>query len=201
MKERANNKIIGERYGFCTVLLAFFVVSFLGWAHETLLMLVMHGKFYDRGFLFLPFCPIYGFPVCSLYLLIGAPHQGRFANAFNRKLKKTHPVNRGILRYFCYFLLSGGYATLVELLVGLALESVGISLWTYCAEPYNFRGHICLQVSLFWGLALTVLMRFAFLPLLGLLAKLGKRKTTMISFFLSVLLAVDFAYNALAYFL
>lgn len=202
MKERGNDKQTkGKQYGFFTVLLAFFVISFLGWAHETLLMLVLYGKWYDRGFLFLPFCPIYGFPVCSLFLLFGAPHRGRFSEWLNKALRKTNRVCKEILRYFFYFLLSGGYATFIELLVGLALEGVGISLWSYSSEPYNFHGHICLQVSLFWGLALTVLMRFAFLPLLRLLGKIPKRITVALGILLSVLLSVDFFYNAVRYFL
>lgn len=163
-------------------------------------MLIWHGKWYDRGFLFLPFCPIYGFPVCALYLLFGAPHEGKFSDFINNRLKKFNAFFKGITRYGGYFLLSGGLATAVELVVGLACEAVGVSLWTYQSEPYNFRGHICLWVSLFWGFALTVLMRFAFVPLLRLLSKVGKRFSIAIGILLSVSLSVDFLYSVLAYF-
>ena len=190
----------GKQYGFFSVLLAFFVISFLGWAYETLLMLIWHGKWYDRGFLSLPFCPIYGFPVCGLYLLFGAPHQGRYARFINRKLRKWPIVCREILRYIGYFLLSGGLATAVELIVGLCCERVGISLWSYQSEPFNYRGHICLWVSLFWGVLLTFLMRFAFLPLLRLLSKVGKRATVVIVVICTVALTIDFIYNLFLYF-
>ena len=188
-------KVEGKQYGYSVLLLAFFLISFLGWAYETLLMLVWHGKFYDRGFLFLPFCPIYGFPVCSLYLLIGTPKTGRFSSWIKRKLFTLTKPLQAFLRYALYYLLAGAYATLLELIVGLILESAGLRLWSYRGQPLNFRGHICLQVSLLWGVMLTLFMRFVMPPVLKLLDKLPKKSRAILCILLSVLLLTDFGYS------
>ena len=201
MKKREKDNTQGKQYGFFTVSLAFFSISFLGWAYETLLMLLLHGKWYDRGFLFLPFCPIYGFPVCTLYLLFGTPTQGRFANWLQKLCRTWRKVWQGVLRYFLYFLLAGVYATLIELAVGLFTEAVGLSLWSYASEPFNLRGHVCLQVSLFWGFALTLFMRVAFPPLIKLLAKLRPKPSVVLGVVLGSALLVDFLFNAFSYFL
>ncbi len=197
MKERGKQlkrKEKGKRYGFSVVLLAFFIISFLGWTYETLLMLVWHGEFYDRGFLFLPFCPIYGFPVCVLYLLLGTPTEGRFSSWIDRRFKRASRGVQTFLRYLLYYLLSGVFATLIELTVGLILESAGLCLWTYRSEPLNFRGHICLQVSLIWGLMLTLFMRFLMPLLVRLLGKIPKKVQVALCVVLSVALLVDFSY-------
>ena len=194
-EEQLNKRSKGKRYDFSVVAFAFFLISFLGWAYETLLMLVWHGKFYDRGFLFLPFCPIYGFPVCALYLLIGTPTEGRFSSFIERRLMSWKKVPKALLRDSLYYLLSGGFATLVELIVGLILERAGLCLWTYCSQPFNFRGHICLQVSLLWGLMLTVFMRFAMPFLLKLVQKIPRRARIALCVLFSVCLLVDFSYQ------
>lgn len=199
MKEREQENLKtqakGKRYDFFVVLFAFFIISFLGWAYEILLMLVWHGKFYDRGFLFLPFCPIYGFPVCSLYLLLGTPTEGRFASWIERRFNRRKKPFKAFLRYAFYYLLSGGYATLTELIVGLLLEWAGISLWSYCDQPFNFHGHVCLYVSLLWGVMLTAFMRLVMPLLLSLLDKIPKKIRVCVCVILSVSLLADFSFN------
>lgn len=193
--EKLKKEIKSKRYDFSVVLFAFFVISFLGWAYETLLMLVWHGEFYDRGFLFLPFCPIYGFPVCALYLLLGTPTQGRFSSWINRRFTSFKNPFKTFLRYALYYLLSGGFATLTELIVGLILERAGLCLWSYRDQPFNFHGHICLQVSLLWGLMLTLFMRFVMPMLLAFVQKIPKKVRGFLCVLLSVCLLADFSYN------
>ncbi len=194
-RENLKTQRKSKRYDFSVVLFTFFVISFLGWAYETLLMLVWYGKFYDSGFLFLPFCPIYGFPVCALYLLLGTPTEGRFSVWIERRFGALKKPLKAFLRYAIYYLLSGGFATLTELIVGLILERAGLCLWSYRCQPFNFRGHICLQVSLLWGVMLTVFMQFVMPLLLGIVQKIPKKIRVFLCVFLSVCLFADFSYN------
>ena len=115
-----------------------------------------------------------------------------------RGAKKT--VGKELSRYLLYYLFSGSLATFVELIVGLVCEGAGLSLWSYASEPYNFHGHICLSVSLFWGIALTAFMRFCMPPLLRLLSKIPKRGRVLSCFVLSGLLIADFLVNAVLFF-
>ena len=46
---------------FFTFFIYFFIYSVLGWIVETLYCRLLDGKWTNRGFLFGPYCPIYGF--------------------------------------------------------------------------------------------------------------------------------------------
>ena len=111
------------------VSLMFFLISFLGWCMETIYCSSWFTDFDDRGFLTLPFCVIYGTPLCLVFLLLGTPKEGFLA----RNIEKTK-LKRGMkifLRYALYFLLSVGIATLFELVFGLLFDSLGVRLWSY----------------------------------------------------------------------
>ena len=57
-------------YSFFELLGMFFIYSFLGWCTEVAFAAVRHGKFVNRGFLNGPVCPIYGFGVLMVVLLL-----------------------------------------------------------------------------------------------------------------------------------
>ena len=193
MDTQRQQETIGRRSIFATSL-SFFILSFLGWAYETFLCFALYGRFSDRGFLRLPFCPIYGGVVCALYLLVGTPAEGGFARGV-RRLTERFGWRAGVeraLRYVGYFLLSVLFATVTELVVGLLFQSAGHILWSYAAEPYNFRGVICPSVSICWGFLLTVVMRYPYTWLLRGIELAPKRAVLAQSVLLGVALSVDF---------
>ncbi len=173
---------------------SFFVISFVGWLYETALMYACTGEYCDRGFLRLPFCPIYGGVVCLLYLLCGTPKEGPYAGLVERLcLRKGwhHGIAR-MLRYVGYFLLSMAFATGMELAVGLLFQSAGCYLWSYSGMACNYKGVICLPVSLFWGFLITVVMRYPFTWLISFVGKIPKPILVSASVVLAVATAVDF---------
>lgn len=148
----------------------FIAVSYGGWLYETLLCLAMYGGFSDRGFLRLPFCPIYGGAACAIGLLLGTPVEGNLAVGISRLARRygwTDGVAKAV-RYSAYFLLSGALATAVELSIGVLFQSLGYDLWSYASEPYNFKGVICPSISICWGFMLTIGMRYPYTWLMGL---------------------------------
>ena len=174
---------------------SFFLVSFLGWLYETLLMLFLYGRYFDRGFLNLPFCPIYGGVVCTLYLLIGTPKDGWYAR-WTKKLL-LHGRSRfaeRIVRYAGYFLLSALFATAAELVIGLLFQNLGYELWSYSGRPLNYRGVICLPVSLFWGGLLTLFMRFFYPAIESLSSKIPRPLLVAQTLLFAVALTVDFIF-------
>ncbi|MBQ8375234.1 MAG: putative ABC transporter permease [Clostridia bacterium] len=188
-----------ERCSLSVASLAFFIISILGWAYETTFMLLLHGRFFDRGFLSLPLCPIYGAPVCLLYLVFGTPIRGRYGEAVSNAAQKRAwgKAWAFVVRYGGYFLLSGAFATLLELAVGLLFQSFGVSLWSYADQPMNFHGVVCLSVSLFWGLLLTLFMRFPMPWLIGLLTRIPRKIRWIANAVLWSLLLCDFIFNSL----
>ena len=99
----------------------FIFYSFLGWVWESIYCTINEKKWADRGFLFGPWLPVYGFGAMLMLPL--------------QKLKKYGPL--------AVFAVSTMYATLIELIASYAMEIVnGVWLWNYLEEPLNFQGRI-----------------------------------------------------------
>lgn len=47
--------------GINIIVISFFIYSFLGWICEIIYCSILDKKFQNRGFLYGPYCPIYGF--------------------------------------------------------------------------------------------------------------------------------------------
>lgn len=136
----------------------FMIVSFLGWLVETVFFFILYGDFYDRGFMTLPFCTIYG---CALFMvdaLIGIPGKGSGVLLIweqNRPWKV--PV---------YVLLSAIIPVGLELVTGYFFDRIlGLRLWDYSACRFHFRGYICLEYALLWSVLVPLCMRCVYAPL------------------------------------
>ena len=159
------------------------ILSFIGWLYETLLVRVRNGYWTDRGFLFLPFCPIYGVTLIFVYFFIGTPKEKRGV------LKNIqNPFAHTTLYLFFAFLIP----TTAELLVGLFFDKTfHLSLWSYAALPINFKGYISLPVSLAWSGLIYIFMRFFFTPLQKITRKIPENIAICIAACLIVSVAVD----------
>lgn len=60
----------GSDMTFYQILWTFFIYSFVGWCCEVAFAACKTGQFVNRGFLFGPLCPIYGFGVVAALLLM-----------------------------------------------------------------------------------------------------------------------------------
>ena len=112
-------------------LLTYFVVySFFGWIMESTIRSFCEKKLINTGFLYGPFCPIYGFGTLIMIL-------------FFVEFKDT---------WFLLFLISLLVLTMWEYVVGVILEAIfKTKYWDYSDHRFNFQGRICLSNSLFWG--------------------------------------------------
>lgn len=125
---------------FYLIFLYFFIYSVLGWIVETLYCRVKGGKWTNRGFLFGPYCPIYGF---------GALIVIYFLNYFT-----TSPI-----KVFFYGML---FTTALEYLTSFILEKMfNAKWWDYSSMKFNINGRVCLLNSLEFatlGLLLTYII-------------------------------------------
>lgn len=137
--------------------LLYMLLAFLGWLWEIFYVRFEIGRFVDRGFMWLPFCPIYGTALLCAYFLLGTPNDGRGI------LKN---VNNSFVRYALYALFAFLIPGVTELIIGAFFDKVlGVMLWDYSALPLNLGGYVCLPVALVWAVAITLFMRFAFTPI------------------------------------
>ena len=113
-------------------LIAYFIIySFFGWVMESVLKTYLQKKPVNSGFLYGPFCPIYGFGAIFMFL---------FLQGFKDSII--------LLFIIAFFSLS-----IWEYIVGWLLEKIfHTKYWDYSDHKINFQGRICLTNSIFWGL-------------------------------------------------
>lgn len=119
-------------YSFGQMVWIVLVYSFLGWCCEVAFAAVRRGIFVNRGFLNGPVCPIYGFGVLIVLLVL-------------------EPVKENLaLLFFGSMVLTSA----LEFFIGFIMEQFfHDKWWDYSENPFNIKGYICLEFSLVWGAA------------------------------------------------
>ena len=129
----------------------FFLYAFLGWCAEVAYAAVRRGKFVNRGFLNGPVCPIYGFGLVTVILLLS-------------------PLSEKLV---LLFLGSVVLTSALEFLTGWVLEKLfHAKWWDYSDNKFNIKGYVCLEFSLVWGLAATFIVRIIHPLIAGLITSL-----------------------------
>lgn len=120
-------------------LLLFFAYCFLGWVWESCYVSVKQREWINRGFLYGPWLPIYGFGAIVILL-------------------STLRVQESILLVY----IAGMFgATALELVTGFLMEKLfHMRYWDYSHLPLNLNGYICFWVSLAWGGFSVLLVKF-----------------------------------------
>ena len=122
---------------FCGLVTEFFFYSLIGWLYETILTSIAWGEFAKRGFLHLPFLPIYGFIGLFLVMLLA-------------KLKSIPVI----------FLAGTAITTVAELAASYLIDIfLNKPLWNYSHWDFNFEGRISLYSSLIFGLLCVLLLK------------------------------------------
>lgn len=112
------------------VILYFFIYSFLGWVMEVIYAMFVERQFVNRGFLYGPICPIYGF---GALILIGS-----LRNVKGNKLLK--------------FIIAVVAFSVFEYIVSYVLELLfNQRWWDYSNDILNLQGRISILYSLVWG--------------------------------------------------
>lgn len=116
---------------FLTFVFLFYIGSSIGWVLELFFRRFEHKKWVNPGFLVGPYLPIYGFGLVLLTVL------HLFIAKYN-----LHP---GIT-----IVMLGACMILLELITGLIFLHLKVRLWDYSNYFCNFKGVICLHMSLLW---------------------------------------------------
>lgn len=121
-----------RHYTIWSLILLFFVFSFVGWAWEVSLHLITDGSFVNRGVLHGPWLPIYGSGGILILTLL------------NRARRKP------VLEFFLIIVLCGA----VEYSTSCLLEVLhdGKKWWDYSGYFLNLNGRICAEGLFVFGL-------------------------------------------------
>lgn len=159
-------------YSFAQLAMLFFIYGFLGWCVEVAFAACKEGRFVNRGFLNGPICPIYGFGVVLVVLML-EPFGGSMPMLFLGSIAVT---------------------TAIEFAAGFLLEKLfHARWWDYSDMPLNIGGYICPLFSLLWGLACLIVVRFVHPPIMWMLFKIPDWLMNVLLSLLSALILTDVA--------
>ena len=126
-------------YTMSELVVLFFTYSVIGWLWETFYCSIKDHHYAYRGFLFGPYCPVYGFAVTTI-------------------LVTTYHVRNNLL---WLFIIGMVVASIFEYFASVFLEKVfRMKLWDYSNLWGNLQGRIAPAISLFWGVGVVILVWF-----------------------------------------
>ena len=159
-----------QSYHLTQWVLFFFIYSFIGWVWECCFVSVRKRRWVNRGFMYGPMLPIYGFGALAVLI-------------------STLRVRDSIPLIFLFGMVG---ATLLEYVTGAVMERLfNVKYWDYSNQKFNLNGYICLTSSLGWGLFSVLLVKFVHVPIEGAVLKIPTIIAEGIAFVLTVAAAVD----------
>ncbi len=169
---------------FKDIFLYFIFYSVLGWIYEVFLEVVVYKwGFSNRGVLFGPYCPIYGFGAIIFICL--------FTNGVKKYRSKV-----GFVKYILFlFFASAIIATLIELAASYILEYfTGSWPWqTYVDYAVNFQGRIALSTSVRFGLGALIIILFIQPVLEALLKSMPQKVYNIVLYLILFVFSADLA--------
>lgn len=143
---------------FSRYVLLFLFFCMIGWLYEVALAFIYGFGFVNRGFLYGPYLPLYGFGALLLIALLRplmtVKRPGR---------KPSSPV----LVFLAIILIT----TALEYTVGLFLETVfHQKFWNYSTNSWQFQGRICASASIRFGIG-GLLFLYVLVPLFSRLIR------------------------------
>ena len=146
-----------------------------GWFLESSFRSFQNDAFYNAGFLYGPYCPIYGAACVFIYLI---------------RKKFLHNGSSLLLKIFIYTVI----ATSVEYLTGhVFFTYCKIRLWDYSDSTYNLNGIISPLYTIFWAFISALYEAFLTKTEHWMNSLLERRFITLAILPLILIICIDFA--------
>ncbi len=165
-----------KKYTLPTLILMFFIFSFVGWVWEVALQFINTGVFVNRGTLHGPWLPIYGSGGALILTLL---------YAFRKN---------GLMQFFSAVVLCG----IIEYFTAYALEVIhdGAKWWDYSGYFLNIHGRVCAEGLLVFGLG-GIAVVYLLAPLLdGLISQINNRVLVITACVLLAVFLADVIYSS-----
>ena len=160
-----------------TLAALFFIGSVAGWVLELIFRNVVHHskKWINPGFCTGPYVPLYGFGLCTLFLVAS--------------LGEKNPIADPVWNKIVIVLVMAVSMTLIEYIAGIfCLKYLKVRLWDYSKMWGNIQGIICPAFSLAWGVLGAVYYFFVHPYIMNMLAWLSRNLA--FSFFIGMFFGV-----------
>lgn len=164
----------------CQLFVWFVIYSVVGWIWESAYCTAVEHSWQNRGFLYGPYCPIYGTGIVGIMLL------------WHRVLEQ----GRTPAWYEVFLVVMVGSAVL-EYATHWALEKLFHAYWwDYSNMPLNLNGRICLPASVFFGLGGLLVVYVLYTPTSRIISAADPILTELFSLVLMALMSADTALTA-----
>lgn len=162
---------------FSRYFLYFYLYSLMGWVYETIVMTIWTRKWDNRGFLFEPVLPIYGFGATALSIILDYLTYHNIEYTWKQ-----------------LFMLAFIGSIFLEYFTGWFLEKMFHAYWwDYSRVPLNIKGRICLFASLGFGVAGLVVSYYIYPFTSHLVDKLRPSSIELLSMVCMAILSADTA--------
>ena len=159
---------------FYQIFLLFLFYSFVGWFCEVLYCSISKRRFINRGFLYGPICPIYGFGGIIIFSCL---------------MSLSHNL---VLLFFASMIST----TILEYFVSWVLEKLfDTKWWDYSTYRFNINGRVCLLNSVLFGVMGIVAVRFVHPLVLSVLYRIDDFWTKTLALILLGIFIVDLAFT------
>ena len=148
----------------------FIIYAFLGWLMEVVCKLIEDKRFINRGFLIGPICPIYGYGVLSIVLLIGS-YKGDILSVFLKSI------------FVC---------SILEYITSYFMEKIfKARWWDYSTSRFNLNGRICLDTMIPFGI-LSIFVIYVLHPfIISLVSKISVKTQLLLALILFIIYLAD----------
>lgn len=164
------------------ILVLFILFAVCGWIYEVIWTYFDDGVWTNRGYLFGPWLPIYGFGGMLVY------------GIFRKQITKPVYIGKLNVRFILLFIYVCLITTVVELASTYIVELFGVPftvLWDYSDHFMNFQGRICLDASARFGV-LGLMIIYGALPLYRkLIAMKNEKLLNIIAWTVITVFAID----------
>lgn len=151
------------------IIFYFIIYSFLGWCLESVYKTIIFKKPTNSGFLYGPFCPMYGIGAVLMFVM-------------------SRATNNPIIIFVLGFLVFSVWEYVVAVILEKCFKT---KYWDYSNLKFNFQGRVCLKNSIYWGI-LGVLLVYIIQPFIEKITNLIPEYALLyINIFLSILIFVD----------
>lgn len=153
------------------IILWFLTYSILGWVVESIYMSICNRKLTNRGFARGPICPIYGVGALTVFIVL-------------------KPYSNNML---ALFVLGSLLATTIEFVTALLMNKMfGEIWWDYKDKPFNYKGILCLESSIAWGVYTIILFTVLHKFVEGLVNKIPFRIGRMVGSLILCAVIIDY---------
>lgn len=164
----------------CQLFVWFVLYSIVGWIWESTYCTIMEHKWQNRGFLYGPYCPIYGTGIVGIMLL------------WHSVLERGETP-----AWYQVFLVVMVGSAILEYVTHWGLERLFHAYWwDYSNMPLNLNGRICLPASVFFGLGGLLVVYVFYGPTARIIAAADPIMVELFSLVLMAIIAADTAITA-----